>query len=1193
MQITAFCKKQLFVRYKRLASALLSRVIEFTIPGRSTGFRSTNNPYRLQPVLTGYGRTNKDHTKRITRIIIRMKMIIAILLVACMQVSAAGYAQKITMTQKNAPVESVLREIKNQTGYLFFYNQDWLKQVKAVNIRVKNASIDEVLDICFDGQPLVYSIVDRTIILSQRKEAKPVNITEVRQPTPPMEIRGKVTDSKGVPMPGVSVRLKGTSTGTTTDTDGNYILNIPETGTLIFSFIGFETQEIALNGRTSLNVSLSEDEQSLNEVVVVGYGVQQRKDLVGSVEVASRKDFGDVAVSNTSQLIQGKLAGVQVINGSGVPGTGTQIIVRGTGSFTNASPLYVIDGIQSDQNTFNSLSPFDIQDISVLKDASSVAIYGSQGANGVVIITTRRPKNGAPRVSYNGYVGMSNPWKQFDMLNAAQYTELVKDWYTNYGQPLPPRLSTPDALITRTDWQDEMFKTAMVNEHHANIGGGTENVNYSLSVGYTKQESQVVKLDFQRANIRLNLEERIGKRIKLGQQLSLRHQVTNGNTASVLNGLRMPPYTPVYDPANLLGGFGIVTSALDGNDTQNPLIQPNLRDVKDRSLNNYLQLFGELDILKGLKFRSQLGGSYNFRQNYNYNPTFAGNQLITQNQVSEGYSYGLGYIIENYFTYNTLLKKHNINLTAGNSYRDGGTTRSVNLVGSNFANDEIHQIGVAKTVNFSNGSANSGARFISYFARANYTYNDRYILTLTGRRDATSLFSKANRVGYFPSVGLGWRVSEEDFMKDIGFISDLKLRGSWGKTGNSNINGFTYQSNVWTGRGNSVVYPLGTGEALVNGSTVAIPSTPDLKWEETTTMDIGLDASFLQGKFTLSAGYYNRKNDDLLVDVPLALSTGYGGVSGASSSQLINAASAFNKGFELSLGYNGKAGDLSYGINLNGAYNKNEVTSLGTQGAVPIISGSFYSVPSMTRTEVGQPIGSFYGYVYDHVAVDAADIDRYNQIARSKTGNPAAVYQSGLLPGDRIFKDVNGDGVVDNTDQTFLGSPMPKFNYGFNLNFAYKNFDLMASLQGVAGIDIINGMKYYLEGVALPFNTKTTVLNRWQKPGDVTDIARAGQNYGTAANLRASSWYVENGAFARIRNVTLGYTIPESKIGPLTSNTLSNLRIYFTGQNLFTFTNYSGYDPEVSGSNAIFARGIDTGAIPQPRTLMLGLQVGF
>lgn len=1011
-----------------------------------------------------------------------------------------------------------------------------------------------------------------------------------------IDIKGRVLDSKGDGLPGVSIVVRGTNKGVTTDNLGNYQVSVDnENAVLLFSFVGFTSQEIPVGNRSTIDVTLAENVNALEELVVIGYGEQSRKDLVGSVGVVSRKNFGDVGVSNTSQLLQGKIAGVQVINNSGVPGSGAQIVVRGTGSFTNSSPLYVIDGIQSDATMFNSLSPYDIEYISVLKDASSVAIYGAQGANGVVVVTTRLPKTGKPRITYNGYVGISKPWKQFDMLNAQQYTDLVKEWYTNYGQPLPPRLATPEANITQTDWQKEMFRTGKISEHHINIGGGTEHVTYSFSTGYTKQESQVVDMNFTRANFRFNLEEYVGKRIKLGQQLNIRYQLTDGQTANILNGLRMPPYISVLDPTNALGGYGIATSARDGNDSQNPLIVPNLYDTKNRNLNNYLQLYGELDIVEGLKFRTQFGGTYNFNQSYSYNPTYAGNQLVTQSQISEGYGYNLSYILENYFTYNKQFKDHGLGITAGNSYRDGYLSRSVSLVGSNFANEEIHQIGVAKTVNFGSGQANSNARFISYFARVNYNFKDKYILTLTGRRDATSLFSKDNRVGYFPSAGLGWRVSEEKFMKSVDFISDLKLRASWGKTGNSNISAFSYQSTVWTGSGNSVVYPIGNSETLANGATVAIPSTPNLKWEETSTVDIGLDASFFRNKLTLSAGYYNRFNKDLLVEVPLPLSTGYGGVSGASSSQLINAASAYNRGFELTLGYNGNTDKgLTYSINVNGSYNKNRVRSLGTQDAVPIIDGAFYSVPAMSRTQVGQPIGAFYGYVYDHVAIDNADVEKYNALARSASGNTDAEYQSGLLAGDRIFKDLNGDGQVTDADQTFLGSPIPKFSYGVDINLNYKNFDVMATLQGLAGVDIINGTKYYLEGVALPFNTKTTVLDRWQQPGDITDIARAGQNYGTAANLRNSSWYVENGSYARIRNLTLGYTVPGTKIKPFTGNVLSSLRVYLTAQNLMTFTKYSGYDPEVTGSgNFIFGRGIDTGQIPQPRTLLFGIQAGF
>jgi len=1103
-----------------------------------------------------------------------------------------GNSSEISLELVNPTLKEVISKIEDKSEFKFAYGDDIKTESKiSGKFSFQNKNVISVLAEFSKRSPFTFSLFGNNIAivadtLYEDREKKQSIFQQI--------INGTVTDGNGIPLASVTVQEQGTNNGTLTDFDGNFTLEVSSSeSTLVFSYIGMLPVERTVGGNTTMNVQMEEDAQSLDEVVVIGYGVQEKRDVVGSVGTASNEDFGDVAVSNTSQLIQGKIAGVQVVNNGGSPGSDTQIVVRGTGSFTNAAPLYVIDGIQSDQATFNSLSPYAIEEITVLKDASSVAIYGAQGANGVVIVTTRRSKNGKPLVTYNGYIGISQPWKQFDMLNAEQYTNIIKEWYVNYGQPLPPRLETPEALVTLTDWQDEMFRTAKLTEHHVNVGGGSENINYDFSIGYTNQESQVIGMDYNRANIRLNLVEHVGERFELGQQLMVQHEVTNGVTANVLGGLRMPPYMSVYDSTNLLGGYGIATSALDGNDSQNPLIQPNLRDVRERDLNNYLQLYGEVDIIEGLKFRSQLGVTLDFVQSYNYNPTYAGNQLITQNQINETYGYGLRYIFENYFTYNRQIGIHDFGITAGNSYRDGGVSRAVELVGSDFANDEIHQIGVAKTVNFSSGSANSNARFISYFARINYTLMNKYILSMTGRRDATSLFSEENRVGYFPAVGLGWRLSDEEFMDDIEFLSNFKLRGSWGKTGNSNISGFSYQSNVWTGSGNSVVYPLGTSETLVNGATVAIPSTPNLKWEETTTFDAGFDASLFSNKLNISAGYYNRINEDLLVAVPVALSTGYGGVSGANSSQLINAASALNRGFELSLGYNDRMGDFNYSINVNGAYNKNEVTSLGTQGAVPIIGGAFYSVPAMTRTEVGHPIGAFYGYVYDHVAIDAADVENYNAIARSKTGDENAVYQSGLLPGDRIFEDIDGDGQVTEEDQTFLGSPVPEYTYGLNINIGYKNFDLMASLQGVAGVEIINAMKYYLEGMALPFNAKTAVLDRWQEPGDVTDIVRVGQNTGTSANLRNSSWYVENGAYARIRNLTLGYTIPQTKIKPFTANTISSFRVYLTVQNLFTFTNYSGYDPEVSGGNLIFGRGIDTGAVPQARTSMLGLQVSF
>ncbi|KAB7530250.1 SusC/RagA family TonB-linked outer membrane protein [Flagellimonas olearia] len=1130
---------------------------------------------------------------------LKMKLTALLVLISLFQIHANSYAQnkRISLDMRQVSVAKVIQEIEHKSDFKFLLNRRDVDLDRTVSIQADKEPIKKILSRLFRGTGVSFELLNKQIILRQivqdNSSSKPNGRALDRKPDQ-LTISGTITDGNGVPLPGATVIEKGTMNGTAADFDGIYALEVSGPGAvLVFSSLGFTTQEITIGSVSTINVSMLEDAEQLEEVVLVGYGTQKKKDLVGSVSTSSREDFGDVAVSNTSELIQGKMAGVQVVNNSGNPGSDTQIIIRGTGSFTNVAPLYVIDGIQSDQTIFNSLSPYDIEDITVLKDASSVAIYGAQGANGVVIVTTKNSKRGKAQITYNTYAGLSSAWKQFDMLNAAEYTAVIKEWYANAGQPLPPRLQTPEAQVTATDWQDEMFRTGKLTEHHISVGGGSENVKYDFSMGYTNQQSQIVKMDFTRFNVRLNLVENIGKRFRLGQQLNLQYRTTKGVTANILAGLRMPPYISVLDPENELGGYGIATSALDGNDSQNPLIQPNLRDVRDRRLNNYVQLFGEVDLFDGLKFRSQLGVTFNFGQYYNYNPTYAGNQLITQSQINESYDYGLRYIVENFFSYNKTFNNHNVQLTLGNSYRDGGISRGVDLTGSNFANEIIHQIGVAKTVSLGSGYANSNARFVSYFARVNYTLKDRYILSLTGRRDATSLFSKDNRVGYFPAVGLGWKLSEESFLKESSFISNLKLRASWGKTGNSNIPGFLYQSNVWTGSGNSVVYPLGVNEGLVNGATVAIAASPDLKWEETTTFDAGVDASFLNNRLEVNLGYYNRDNEDLLVEVPLPLSTGYGGVSGANSNQTINAASVYNRGVEFSVGYQDTFGELDFGININGAYNKNEVTSLGTQNAVPIIDGSFYSVPAMTRTEVGQPIGSFYGYVYDHVAIDDADVEKYNAIARNATGDAGAVYQSGLLPGDRIFKDLNGDGQLTEEDQTFLGNPIPKWNYGANINLGYKNFDFMLSLQGVADVEIINATKYYLEGMALPFNAKRKVLDRWQNPGDVTDIARIGQNPGTSDNLRNSSWFVEDGSFTRVRNITLGYTVPRDVITKLTHDTVRNARAYFTAQNPFTFTKYSGYDPEISGSNLIFSRGIDTGAVPMSRSFILGLQVSF
>jgi len=1103
-----------------------------------------------------------------------------------------GFTQNVSLNVRNAPLKDVFNEIRRQTGVSFMWEEQTLRLCKPVTIIAKNSTLQEVLNACVKDQPLSYSIIDNVVLIKFRAE-KPEGHSGSAAVQPPdsVIVRGRVLNQSGEPLAGVTVSIKGRNKASVSNDDGTYIIAAQPTDKLIFTYTGFSAREVSIANRTSIDISLQIAATDLNEVVVVGYGTRKKKDLTGAVGVATAKDFGDVSTSNVSQLLQGKLAGVQVLDDDGSPGAGSGIVIRGTGSFTNTSPLYVIDGIQSNIGVFNSISPYDIQDITVLKDAASVAIYGAQGANGVVIVTTRRPKNRKPEVAYDGYVGFSRPWKTFDLMNAEQYVTIVKEWFKNNPDVnLPNYLNTPDALVTRTNWQDVMFRTGKIQEHHLSLGGSSETMNYNISAGYTKQSGQVIGLDFQRLNLRVNLEEKVGKIFKFGQQLNIRYRLRRGQAANLVDGLRMPPYIPVYDSTNLLGGFGIATSAKDANDSRNPLIQPTLRDVKDRGFNSYLQLYGEAQLFSGLKFRSQMGITYDFDQSYNFNPTYAANQLVTQSQISESWFYTLGYIFENYFNYDKTFGIHGLSLTAGMSYNNAGLLRSVNLTGSDFANSDIHQIGAAKTSAIKLASANSTERFISYFGRLNYTLNEKYILSATIRKDATSLFAPDYRVGYFPSVGLAWRLSDEPFMSKQSFISELKLRGSWGKTGNSNIDGYAYQSNVWTGANNTVLYPLGPNETLENGATVAIPFTPNLRWETTYSTDIGFDAGFLKNKLTLSAGYYNRDNRDLLVKVPLPYSTGYGGVSGAGNQQLINAASAYNRGFEVSAGFANRAGDFSYTFSLNASYNFNRVTSLGTQGAVPIHDGSFFDVPNATITDVGSTIGAFYGFVYDHVAIDEKDIGKYDAIARQKTGDPNAVYQNGLAPGDRIYKDVNGDGVVTDADQTVIGNPIPKWSYGGNVGMSWKKFDLMIGLQGLGGVDLINGLNYYMKGFALPFNGKADILKRWQNPGDVTDISRIGQH--VPNNLqRVSSWYVENGSYLRVRNVTLGYTFPSDRLKLATHKTFSSVRIYVTAQNLFTFTKYTGFDPEVGGG--IFTRGVDVGGYPHSRSFQVGARVVF
>ena len=922
--------------------------------------------------------------------------------------------------------------------------------------------------------------------------------------------------------------------------------------------------------------------------------------MVGAISSVKTEEFGDVVVGNVAQLVQGKMAGVQVVNNSGLPGAGSRIIVRGIGSFTNGDPLYVIDGIQGGFNEFNSISPYDVAEVTVLKDAVYTAIYGARAANGVVIVTTKRAKTGEPRVTYNGYYGLGQPWKKIDVLNASQYIDLVEDFAVAQNVTLPAKLTTPEARVDRTDWQDAIFRTAHLTEHHLNVSGGTDKITYNISGGYTHQEAIIEKYDFKRYNLRLNLEQNLIKnRVKLGQVMNLRYAYNEGQTAGFLDALRYPPYAPIFDPTNL-GGLSRVTTVEDLNDGSNPLTDVLLRERKSREMLAYFQFYGELRIFDWLKFRSQLAVPINGNQNYNYRQANRNGNLLNATNIDESYGWSYNTILENFLTFNRTWGVHNISAVVGNTYITGGRYRSVDGTGSDFPNDEITQVGVAPSRRLTGAFAGQGTSGISYFGRVEYNLMDRYLLTASIRRDGSPQVSKNNRFGNFPAFGVGWKISEERFMEGVPFLSALKLRSSYGITGNDNIGLFRDQSLVFRGLQNNLLYSLGPDKTMVQGSTVNQPINPNLRWEQTTQFDVGLDAGLFNQKLQLTVDYYDRNSEGLLVDVPIPLSTGLGGPYDRTGLIPLNAASAVNRGVETTASYAGKVGAFTFNVGGNLSHNYNEVLSLGTEGANPIRRGGFEAVSNSTFTDAGLPIGSFWGFKVAGVAVDQAQIDALNAKARETTGEADAVYQALLLPGDLIFQDLDGDGqVTEDGDQGFLGSPMPKWTYGFNFTVNYKGFDLMATAFGLADVKVLNSVRYWSEGMTRPFNADTDVLRRWRQPGDVTDIPRAGQNVTGSLNLRPSDRFIEDGSFLRVRNVTLGYTLPRSVLNQLTGDIVSNFRLYVTAQNLFTFTNYSGYDPEISAqdpnsaSSNIFSRGIDNGQYPQPRSFLFGVQLGF
>ncbi|MEH0156016.1 TonB-dependent receptor [Limibacter armeniacum] len=1007
-------------------------------------------------------------------------------------------------------------------------------------------------------------------------------------------VGGKVISSDDkMPLPGVNVMVKGTNNGTITNFDGEYKLTTTQKNvTLVFSFIGYLSKEVSVNGASNIDVTLEPDVEQLEEVVVVGYGVQKKSVVTGAISSVKADEIAKTPVPSVEQALQGRTAGVMVSNDTGQPGAGITVRIRGVGTNGVASPLYIVDGVQVENLSF--LNPGDIASMEVLKDAASSAIYGSRGANGVVLVTTKKGKSGKLVLNYDGYVGVQNPSRKVSVLNAREYMTLHNEARYNDGQS---PLFTEEQIANNTvdtDWQDEIFnKNAVMTNHQLQLSGGNDISTFSVSTGYFAQDGIVGggdKSNYNRFTFRINSEHKFTDRITLGQNLSFTKTNSQGieeqnEFGSILYAATIhDPITPVYvtdqaeidrldqispnpvkDPSGRF--YGISQQGL--REIVNPMAA--LQNTFNENMSRQLvgNFYGSIKLMDGLTFRSDYGYNIGNSSYRGFTPVAYFNVVnrVNNNSTWTGSSQYYNWQLENVLTYERTLGDHNFTLMAGtthiNEYREwiNGSRTNLNLSGwdyawlDNGANDETQK---------SNGAVGE-SRLMSYFGRLNYNYREKYLLTATIRMDGSSRFGPDNQFGYFPSVSAGWVLSEEDFLKQSELISFMKLRASWGQIGNEKIGNFAYLSLA----GATISYPLGVSGSPVTGFGILNAANPALKWEASEQTNIGLEIGLLQDKLTMTAEYYNKVTKGLLSEEPIP---SYVGLNNPTS----NLGTVANSGVELNVTYRTIERDFNYSISGNVAYNQNEITELNNQNGY-INSGAYYGHSGNSRMEIGYPLPFFYGYKTNGIFQSQEEVASY-------VGPEGQVIQPDAKAGDIRFVDTNNDGKIDDNDRTNIGSAVPTWTYGLTLGADYKNFDLSVFFQGQAGNKIAN-LSRRQDLTYQNYNARA--LDRWTGEGnDFPRMTHAdpNKNY-TRLNDMV---HLEDGSFVRVKNIQLGYTLPNTiaeKAG------LSRARLYMSVQNLYTWTKYSGFDPEIGGGGLEY--GVDKGAYPQSQVILFGTNLTF
>jgi len=1021
-------------------------------------------------------------------------------------------------------------------------------------------------------------------------------------------VTGVVSDQNG-PLPGVSVLLNGTTNGAVTDFDGKYILSkVPSNGTLVFSYIGYKTQNILVNSKTIINVVLAEDMQSLDEVVVVGYGTMKRSDLTGSVVSVSSEAINQSVSTSVEQVLQGRAAGVQINQNSGAPGSSSSIRIRGISSLTGSNePIFVIDGViidgstgSNNNNPLESINPSDIVSLDVLKDASATAIYGSRAANGVIIITTKRGKAGELSITYDTYLGWQQIPTKINLLDLKQYA-IHHNTRADLGiVQRDNNYIRPDLLGPGTDWQDELFTTAMMQSHNLSASGGSENTTYAMGIGYLDQDGIAVGSAFDRFNLRGTIDSQVKEFIKVGVNLALSNshlKTTVSEQALIPTALRQTPNVAVR---NADGSF-------DGPDTDqfvqnNPVGLAAIKDNRNENINLRANTYAEITLTKGLKVKTTYALDYGFSNEYRFDPSYTFGALVNEvRESNRSKSYSKYWNWNNLLTYDKTFGAHSVNVILGQEMQE---SKWENLTGyrSGFITNGSTDLNAGDATTARNSNASNKSAISSYFGRMFYSFDDKYLITGTIRRDGSSKFGEKNRWGWFPSAAVAWKISNENFLKDNSVINNLKLRLGWGSVGNQNAPNYAYTPTY-------TASPTTFGPGLLAANT----ANPDIKWETTSSSNVGLDLNLFKNRIELIVDLYYKKTKDLLLEKPLPRYVGVAGI-GSTRPPQVNIGSLENKGLEVTLNtVNSSTKDFSWRSNFVFSLNRSNVLSLVNQSSIlnkTLQQGSDISI--VTRTAIGKPIGQFYGYKVIGRFEKATDFYYKNEAGQVvPTALPTEVNSIGenaMWIGDYIFDDRDKNGVIDENDLQYIGNPAPDFTFGIGNSFTYKGFDLNILLTGSYGNDVVNYQRRFLENPRGNTNLFETALGYAQlgliNPNGPTDYRNvqiiggnpympriAGSSAASESNFRFSNRFVEDGSYVRIKNISFGYNLPKdfiSKFG------LQNAKVYTNMQNVFTFTKYSGYDPEIGSINQdALLTGIDNGRYPSPQIFTVGLNVSF